>query len=131
MILGIVALGFASCSKETLSYAERDTALNLLRANKWYDVVKYYDVNGANTSDTLVGDKTTEYIEFRANDFAYIMQSDKNFGPAIPYSMPEKQVLIFDGVTYQIEQSLIGGLKQFSGTSTTNGKTDKIVFKRR
>ena len=38
LILGLVAIGLASCSKETLDYAERDTALNLLRANKWFEV---------------------------------------------------------------------------------------------
>ena len=132
LILGLIALGFASCSKETLNYAERDAALNILRANKWMDVVKYVSEEGKeDTKDTLVGDDETLHLEFRANNNAYIMNTDQSFSSPIPYSMPEKKVLVFDGVTYQIQESLIGSITNFSIKNTEAGKTTTIVFKRR
>jgi len=132
MILGLMAIGLASCSKETLNYAERDTALNLLRANKWFSVVETTKEEGKEPEvDTLVGDDETQYIEFRANNNAYIMLKDANFAPAIPYSMPEKKTLVFDGVTYQIQESLIGSIKKFTGVYVSGTTTRTIVFTRR
>ena len=132
LILCLMTIGLASCSKETLNSAERDTALNLLRANKWFVVNITTKEEGKDpVVEQLVGGEDTEYIEFRANGNAYIMYSDKSFSDPIAYNMPEKKVLVFGGITYQINEGLIGSIKQFTGTSTQGSKTTTIEFKRR
>ncbi|MCT1531055.1 hypothetical protein ACFQ2C_01165 [Sphingobacterium daejeonense] len=132
LILGLVAIGLASCSKETLDYAERDTALNLLRANKWFEVTITTKEEGKDpVVEQLVGGEDTQYIEFRANGNAYIMNQDQTYSNPIPYNMPEKKVLVFDGITYSINEGLIGSIKQFTGTNVEGSKTTSILFKRR
>ncbi len=131
LILLFVAIGLASCSKDTLDSIERDTAQNIIRLNKWYDVVKTETENGETQTEILVGNGEKSYIEFRANGNAYIMQSDQSFADPIPYNMPDNKVMVFDGVRYEIQENIISTITKFTLKNVEGAKTTTIQFKRR
>ncbi len=129
--LGIVSLGLVSCSEDTVDNINRDTALNIIRANKWFDVVKTISVAGEDDErEVLVGNEEGDYLEFKSNGFAYVYVANGET-ESYAYSMPSNKKMVFAGVEYDIQENLIQTITRFTLVNTTNGVTTKIVFRRR
>lgn len=132
MMLLFVAIGLASCSKDTLDSIERDTAQNIIRINEWYDVIKTVSVAGtADVYTVLVGTGDSTYMKFQSNNNAYIMKSDKSVLDTIPYKLEGEKVMMFDGVEYQIQESIISTIAKFTLKRVDGPTTTTIQFRRR
>ncbi|MCT1526127.1 hypothetical protein [Sphingobacterium hotanense] len=132
LMLLFVAIGLASCSKDTLDSIERDTAQNIIRINKWYDVIKTVSVaDAADVTTVLVGAGENTYMEFRANNNAYIMRTDNSWSDPIPYLLKGEKVMEFDGLEYQIQENIISTIGKFTLKRVDGPTTTTIQFRRR
>ncbi|MFZ4262842.1 hypothetical protein ACFRAE_12415 [Sphingobacterium sp. HJSM2_6] len=131
MVFAFVLLGLASCSKETIDSIGKDSALNIIRSNKWYDVVKIEKVgNDIVLKDTIVGNQVGHYLDFNKDGFAYVFDGEGGT-KSIKYDMPTSKSMNFDGSLYTIKENILQTLLSFSMENTTNGKTTTYTFKRR
>ena len=130
MILGLLAIGLSSCSKETLDSAGRDIAKNVIKASKWNNVVKTVTTDGDKLVDTLVGNTQKEYLDFTNDGFAYIYDGEGK-ATSVSYDMPTSKSMNFDNVSYQIKESIIQSTMKFTLENVTDGKTTIIEFKRK
>ncbi|TYP91798.1 hypothetical protein BC792_11845 [Sphingobacterium allocomposti] len=129
LLVGVATLALVSCSEETVDNIERDTALNIIRANKWFDVVKTTSVAGqADVTEVLVGDG--ENLEFRSNGYAYVYGANGST-ESYPYHMPSNKKMVFDGVEYDVQENIIQTVARFTLVNTTSGITTTITFRRR
>lgn len=129
LLVGVLTLGLASCSEETVDNIERDTAQNIIRANKWFDVVKTTSIAGqADVTEVLVGEG--ENMEFKSNGFAYVYLSGGGT-ESYPYDMPTSKKMNFDGKEYDIQENIIQTVTKFTLKNSSNGITTTITFKRR
>lgn len=130
LLLLFTLVGLSSCSKETVDNIERDTALNIIRTNKWFDVVKTVTIAGqADIRTTLVGDDDGDYMEFKKDGYAYIFNDGQTDSYA--YSMPSNKKMIFDGNEFDIKENIIQTVARFTLQRTTATGTEKIEFRRR
>jgi len=130
MIVGLLAIGLSSCSKETLNSAGRDIAQNVIRASKWNNVVKTVTTDGEKVVDTLVGATDKDYLDFNNDGFAYIYDGDGNTS-SVSYDLPTSKSMNFDNVSYQIKENIIQSTIKFTLENVTDGKTTTIEFKRK
>ncbi len=132
LMLLFVAIGLASCSKDTLDSIERDTTVNIIRANKWFDVVKTVSVEGQESVRTvIVGDEVYKNLEFKSNNNAYIMKADETMSAPIPYKLEGEKVMWFDGVKYEIQENIISTITHFTLKNVEGLTTTTIRFERR
>lgn len=130
MIVGLLAIGLSSCSKETLNSAGRDITQNVIRASKWNNVVKTVTTDGEKVVDTLVGATEKDYLDFNKDGFAYIYDGDGNTS-SVSYDLPTSKSMNFDNVSYQIKENIIQSTIKFTLENVTDGKTTTIQFKRK
>lgn len=129
LLVGLVSLGMISCSEDTVDNIERDTALNIIRSNKWFDVVKTTSAaDVVDVVDTLVG--SGENLEFKSNNFAYV------YGPngeteSFSYNLETNKRMIFDNKTYEVQESIIQTVSRITLVNNENGIRTTIVFRRR
>jgi len=129
LFVGMIWIGLSSCSKETVDNIGRDTALNIIRSNKWFDVVKTTSVaEKADVQVTLVGDG--ENMEFKSNGYAYVYGAEGETR-SYSYSMPTTKKMNFDGVEYDIQENLVQTVAKFTLVNITGDITTKIEFRRR
>ncbi|NGM65667.1 hypothetical protein [Sphingobacterium sp. SGR-19] len=129
LFVGMILIGLSSCSKETVDNIGRDTALNIIRSNKWFDVVKTTSVAGtADVRVTLVGDG--ENMEFKSNGYAYVYGAEGETS-SYSYSMPTSKKMVFDNMEYDIQENIIQTVAKFTLVNTTGSATTKIEFRRR
>lgn len=130
MILGLVAIGFASCSKETLNSAENDIALNAIRTGEWKNVVKTTTVDGKEITDTIASTSRGTYLDFDKDGYAYVFDG-KGGSKSFPYRIENSKTMYFDNVQYKINESIIQSTIKFSISGQDNAANTKIEFKRK
>jgi len=129
LIFGLVSFTLLSCSEETVDNIERDTALNIIRANKWFDVVRTISVSGqADVSETLVGDG--ENLEFKSDNFAYVF-AGAGQTRSFPYNLETNKRMVFDGKTYEVQESIIQTVSRLTLVNNEGSIRTTIVFRRR
>lgn len=129
LFVGMILVGLSSCSKETVDNIGRDTALNIIRSNKWFDVVKTTSKTDEDpVREVLVGEGET--MEFKSNGYAYVYRGAGETG-SYTYSMPTSKKMIFAGVEYDIPESLVQTVAKFTLVNITDDTTTKIEFRRR
>ncbi len=131
IVFAFVLLGLASCSKETIDSIGKDSALNIIRSNKWYDVVKIEKIGSEIVlKDTIVGNKEGHYLDFNKDGFAYVYDGQGGT-KSFKYDMPTSKTMNFDGTLYNIKENILQTILNFSMENTSNGKTTTYTFKRR
>ncbi|OYD45617.1 hypothetical protein CHU00_11695 [Sphingobacterium cellulitidis] len=130
MILGLVAIGFASCSKETLNSAENDIALNAIRTGEWKNVVKTTTVDGKEITDTIASTSRGTYLDFDKDGYAYVYDG-KGGSKSFAYRIENSKTMYFDNVQYKINESIIQSTIRFSISGQDNAANTKIEFKRK
>ncbi|WP_146113733.1 hypothetical protein [Sphingobacterium gobiense] len=129
LLTGTILMGLSSCSKETVDNIGRDTALNIIRSNKWFDVVKTTSVaDQADVRVMLVGEG--ENMEFKSNGYAYVYGAEGGTS-SYSYSMPTSKKMIFDDVEYDIQENIVQTVAKFTLVNTAGNITTKIEFRRR
>lgn len=129
LILGLVSFTLLSCSEETVDNIGRDTALNIIRANKWFDVVRTTSVSGqAEISETLVGDG--ENLEFKSDNFAYVF-AGAGQTRSFSYNLETNKRMVFDGKTYEVQESIIQTVTRLTLVNNEGNTRTTIVFRRR
>ncbi|WDF68627.1 hypothetical protein PQ465_20320 [Sphingobacterium oryzagri] len=129
LLVGLLSLSMISCSEDTVDNIGRDTALNIIRSNKWFDVVKTTSVAGAaDVTETLVG--AGEELEFKSNNFAYV------YGPngetdSYAYNLETNKRMMFDGRTYEVQESIIQTVARLTLVNNEGNIRTTIVFRRR
>lgn len=131
LILGIVAIGFSSCSKETLDSAGRDVSQNVIRSFEWTNVVKVESVAGKVVlTDTIASASKGTYLDFDKDGFAYVFDG-KGGSTSYPYDMPTSKSMNFNKVSYTIKENIIQSTIKFTLENTLGDKTTTIEFKRK
>lgn len=131
LILGLVAIGFSSCSKETLDSAGRDVAQNVIRSFEWTNVVKVEKVGGEEVlRDTIAAESKGTYLDFDKDGFAYVFDG-KGGSTSFAYDIPTSKSMNFDNVSYTIKENIIQSTVKFTLENTTQTKTTTIEFKRK
>ncbi|GHE28555.1 hypothetical protein [Sphingobacterium griseoflavum] len=129
LIFGLVSFAFLSCSEDTVDNIGRDTALNIIRANKWFDVVRTVSVAGqADVSETLVADG--ENLEFKSDNFAYVY-AGAGQTRSFPYTLETNKRMVFDGKTYEVQESIIQTVTRLTLVNNEGNIKTTIVFRRR
>src|SRR5690606_22508518 len=105
MILGLMAIGLASCSKETLNSAENDIALNAIRTGDRKNVVKITTTSGAEITDTLAAESYGTYVDFDKDGFAYIFDAEGG-SKSYAYKTEAAKQMTFDNVLYRINETI-------------------------
>jgi len=128
ILAAVFSLGILSCSEDTVDNIGRDTALNIIRANKWFDVVQTTSVAGAiSETKVLVGEGGT--LEFKSDNFAYVFSDGETV--SYPYTLETNKRMVFDGKTYEIQESIIQTVTRLTLVNNEAGVTTTIVFRRR
>lgn len=129
--MGLVAIGFSSCSKETLDSAGRDVAQNVIRSFEWTNVVKVEKVGGEEVlRDTIAAESKGTYLDFDKDGFAYVFDG-KGGSKSFSYDMPTSKSMNFDKVSYTIKENIIQSTVKFTLENTNQTKTTTIEFKRK
>ncbi|KGE14456.1 hypothetical protein DI53_1485 [Sphingobacterium deserti] len=128
VLAAIFSLGVLSCSEDTVDNIGRDTALNIIRANKWFDVIQTTTISGG-TPETkvLVGEGGT--LEFKSDNFAYVFTGGETV--SYPYTLETNKRMVFDGKTYEVQESIIQTVTRLTLVNNEAGVTTTIVFRRR
>ncbi|MBV2227334.1 MAG: hypothetical protein KUL85_10795 [Sphingobacterium mizutaii] len=130
MILGLMAIGLASCSKETLNSAENDIALNAIRTGEWKNVVKITTTNGTEIKDTLAAESKGTYLDFDKDGFAYIFDG-KGGSKSYAYKIEGAKNMTFDNVLYRINENIIQSTIKFTLLGQETASNTRIEFKRK
>jgi hypothetical protein len=128
LIAAIFSLSMLSCSEDTVDNIGRDTALNIIRANKWFDVVKTTTVSGG-TPETTVLVAEGETLEFKSDNFAYVFTGGQTV--SYPYLLETNKRMVFDDKTYEVQESIIQTVTRLTLVNNEAGVTTTIVFRRR
>ncbi|MGG5902832.1 hypothetical protein [Sphingobacterium daejeonense] len=130
LILGLVALGFSSCSKETIDSAGRDVAQNVIRTGEWKNVVKTVNVARKEVlRDTIAAQSKGTYLDFDKDGFAYVYDG-KGGSKSFAYDMPTNKSMNFDKVSYMIKENIIQSTVKFTLQNSSETTTTTIEFKR-
>src|SRR5690606_20588021 len=130
MILGLMAIGLASCSKETLNSAENDIALNAIRTGEWKNVVKITTTNGTEIKDTLAAESKGTYLDFDKDGFAYLFDV-KGGSKSYAYKIEGAKNMTFDNVLYRINENIIQSTIKFTLIGQESASNTRIEFKRK
>lgn len=113
MLVALMVLGL-SCSKETLDNIGRDTVLNIIRTGNWTKQVKTTrigdDVAAVYTEQML---QEGERLEFKSDGRAWTYRPDGS-ATSVPYSMPTTKIMVYDGVEYDIQETLTGTIRKMT-----------------
>lgn len=129
ILLGVMMFGISSCSKETVDNIGRDAALNIVRTGSWASWTR--TVAGSPTPELNVTTQLLaegETINFD-KDGAWHKKKD---GTAVShsYSMPTASSMVFDGVTYDIQENIVGSITTLTLVNKNAAVTTTMVFKR-
>jgi hypothetical protein len=129
VLLGVIVVGLASCSKETVDNMGRDTALNIIRTGNWERWTK--TVSGSPTVELNVTREMMEQGESLNfdKDGAWHKKKD-NTAVSYDYSMPDSKTMIFDGVEYQIQENIVSSISKLTLINQNGGVKTTMVFKR-
>lgn len=125
-----MAIGLASCSKETLNSAENDIALNAIRTGEWKNVVKITTTNGTEIKDTLAAESKGTYLDFDKDGFAYIFDG-KGGSKSYAYKIEGAKNMTFDNVLYRINENIIQSTIKFTLIGQESASNTRIEFKRK
>lgn len=125
-----MAIGLASCSKETLNSAENDIALNAIRTGEWKNVVKITTTNGTEIKDTLAAESKGTYLDFDKDGFAYIFDG-KGGSKSYAYKIEGAKNMTFDNVLYRINENIIQSTIKFTLLGQETASNTRIEFKRK
>jgi|SRR5690606_35321020 len=130
LCLGIMVVGLGACSKETVDNMGRDTALNIIRTGTWESWTK--TVAGSSNPDLNVTVQILEEGETLNfdKDGAWHKKNDGT-AQSHTYHMPTSKSMVFDGVEYQIKESIVGGVSTLTLTHIAGAVTTTMVFKRK
>lgn len=130
VLMTVVSFGILSCSEETIDNIGRDAALNAVRTGNWESWTT--TVAGSATPDLNV---TTQHLADGESlnfdkDGAWHKKKD---GTAVShaYSMPTAKTMVFDNVTYDIQENIVASITTMTLVNKTGVVTTTQVFKRK
>ena len=129
LLLGVIAVGLTSCSKETVDSIGRDTALNIIRTGSWERWTKTVSGNSVaelNFSREMM--EQGETLNFD-KDGAWHKKKDKS-AVSYDYSMPDPKTMIFDGVEYKIQENIISTISKLTLIHQEGAVKTTMIFKR-
>lgn len=129
LVLAFLAVSL-SCSKETIDNIGRDTVLNIIRTGNWTKQVKTTRIGGevatVYTEEML---ESGDRLEFKSDGRAWTYRADGS-GTSVPYSMPTTKQMIYDGVTYTIQETMTGTIRKMTLVHEEGQTKVEIVFER-
>jgi len=101
LLLGVIAVGMTSCSKETVDSIGRDAALNIIRTGSWERWTK--TVSGSSVAELNVTREMMEQGETLNfdKDGAWHKKKDKS-AVAYDYSMPDPKTMVLNIISRKI-----------------------------
>jgi len=127
--IALILISFGSCSKETLNSAEKDIVKNVIRTGKWNRLTKTVTTGSeAGISTELLTDDA--YLEFKSDNRAWIYQPGGGVATSVPYNVVDTRVMEYDGVTYRIQENIIGKISTMTLVNDSEGTRTQLVFKR-
>lgn len=127
-LIALILLSFGSCSKETLNSAEKDIVKNVIRTGKWNRLTQTVTVGsepGVNT-ELLTDDA---YLEFKSDNRAWIYQPG-GVATSVPYNVLDTRMMEYDGLTYRIQENILGKISTMTLIHEHEGTRTQLVFKR-
>lgn len=126
-LIAIVIVGFTACSEETVTSAEKDLVNNVLRTGNWRHLTKTLTVgDAAGITTELIADGGR--LEFKSDNKAWIYEEDD--ARAVPYRVIATKEMEFDGMTYVIQENIVGKINTLTLINNNGGTETKLVFKR-
>lgn len=129
-LIAVVLIGFTACSEETITSAEKDIVNNVLRTGNWRSLTKTISGDG----ETGI---TTELIpeggrlEFKSDGRAWTYEAGDNAAAtSVPYRVIATKEMEFDGVTYDIQENIVGKINTLTLINDDGVTETKLVFKR-
>lgn len=129
MIIALMALT-VSCSKETIDNIGRDTVLNIIRTGNWTKQVKNTRIGGETVVEYSEGMlEEGDRLEFKSDGKAWTYRTDGT-ATSVPYSMPTTKQMVYDGVTYEIQETITGTIRKMTLVSDEELKRVEMVLER-
>lgn len=129
LLLGVIAVGMTSCSKETVDNIGRDAALNIIRTGNWERWTKTVAGNSVGelnvTREMMEQGETLNFDK----DGAWHKKKDKS-AVAYDYSMPDSKTMIFDGVEYKIQENIVSTVSKLTLVNQQGVIKTTMVIKR-
>lgn len=129
LLVGLITIGIVSCSKETIDNVGRDTALNVIRTGNWERWTKTVSGNVGELDATREMMKQGETLNFD-KDGAWHKKLDKS-AVSYDYSMPDSKTMIFDGVEYKIQESIVSTVSKLTLVNQSGAVKTTMIFKRK
>lgn len=126
-LIAVVLIGFTACSEETITSAEKDIVNNVLRTGNWRSLTKTISTDGE------IG-ITTELIpeggrlEFKSDGKAWIYDGDN--ASSVSYRVIATKEMEYDGVTYVIQENIVGKINTLTLINDEGATKTKLVFNR-
>lgn len=127
-LIALILISLGSCSKETLNSAEKDIVKNVIRTGKWNRLTKTVTTGDApGVSTELLTDGA--YLEFKSDNRAWIYQPG-GVASSVPYNVVDTRVMEYDGLSYRIQENIIGKISTMTLRHESEGTRTELVFKR-
>lgn len=129
-LIAVVSLAFASCSS-TRNAIGVDTVNGFIRTGKWTKLTKeVYETAGSNTSVNTEVLADGKYLEFKSDNKAHIYSADGAELSSVPYSFTDTKTMVYDGVTYKIQENMVSTITDMTLVSEANGGKTVLKFRR-
>ncbi|WP_118195798.1 hypothetical protein [Albibacterium indicum] len=123
----VVLIGFSACSEETVTSAEKDIVNNVLRTGNWRSLEKTISSGGEMGITTEL---ITEggRLEFKSDNKAWFYDGDN--AHSVPYRVIATKEMEFDGMTYVIQENIVGKINTLTLINDEGATQTRLVFKR-
>ena len=128
-LIALILVSFGSCSKETLNSAEKDIVKNVIRTGKWNRLTRTITV-GSTPGESIELLTDDAYLEFKSDNRAWFYQPGGGSATSVPYNVVDTRVMDFDGITYRIQENIIGKISTMTLVNESDGVLTELVFKR-
>jgi|SRR5690606_1476402 len=126
-LIAIVLIGFTACSEETVNSAEKDIVNNVLRTGNWRSLTKTISGEGdVGIATELISEGGR--LEFKSDNKAWFYNGDD--ARAVPYRVIATKEMEFDGLTYVIQENIVGKINTLTLVNNEGSTQTKLVFKR-
>ncbi|MFB5944415.1 hypothetical protein [Albibacterium profundi] len=129
-LIAVVMIGFTACSEETITSAEKDIVNNVLRTGNWRSLTKTISGDGENGIPTELIPEGGR-LEFKSDGKAWIYEAGDNASAtSVSYRVIATKEMEFDGVTYVIQENIVGKINTLTLINNEGATETKLVFKR-
>lgn len=126
-LIAVVLVGLSACSEETVTSAEKDIVSNVLRTGNWRSLIKTVTVgDAAGITTELIAEGGR--LEFKSDNKAWFYGGDD--ASAVPYRVVATKEMEFDGMTYVIQENIVGKIQTLTLINDDGATETKLVFKR-